>query len=352
MSSTVEKGLLTEAELDRAAVRTWRTAFRLGMFEYSKTKAGGNEAADPWADLGFHNIDSANHRAEALSAAKDSLVLLKNDPAPSATQPDLSSVESVLDPVLPLSLDDISKGPSTTIAVIGPFQNVTKEMQGGYSGTNHLVDHQSPGEILALRVAAFNAALGRDSSGGKPISLVWHAGVLGTGSNDTSLIADAAAVAGAASVAAVLLFVGDVSVTEFMDRTDNGLIYAQEQLIKAVTAQAKPTVLVVIAGHSLALPEEATSSTLRSEAEAKASVNAVLYAFLPSQAGGTAIVSTLLGDPGASPAGRLPITFYDRSLYIHLLFSVPSLLPSVTSMTGRSSPTAPPSTCPCAEGAV
>ena len=217
--------------------------------------------------------------------------------------------------MLPLSLSEISKSATTTIAVIGPFQNVTTLMQGGYSGSNLLITQQSPGQILARRVASFNAALD-GNAGAKPIRLAWHTGVAGTAvaapstasaGNGTSLIADAVTVAGASDVAAVLLFVGDVSVSEFTDRTDNGLIYAQEQLVKRIAALGKPTAMVTIAGHSIALPEECLP-----KANAKATVNAVLYAFLPSQAGGTAVISTLLGD--SSPAGRLPVTFYDRTI--------------------------------------
>jgi hypothetical protein len=106
--------------------------------------------------------------------------------------------------------------------------------------------------------------------------------------------------------------------------------------VKQIAALGKPTALVTIAGHSIALPEachlpapktnannvdDATNgkngnngknggdATITTKASA---VSAVLYAFLPSQAGGTALVSTLLGDH--SPAGRLPVTFYDRSI--------------------------------------
>jgi hypothetical protein len=78
MSSTIDKGLLAEKELDRAAVRVWRTAFRLGMFEFKKKKddqeattEATNKAAndskadsDPWSHLGFDTIDSTVHREE------------------------------------------------------------------------------------------------------------------------------------------------------------------------------------------------------------------------------------------------------------------------------------------------
>ena len=74
MASTIGKGLLAEKELDRVAVRVWRTAFRLGMFEFKKKqdeqeasdKAEGQTEvdSDPWAHIGFSAIDSTAHREE------------------------------------------------------------------------------------------------------------------------------------------------------------------------------------------------------------------------------------------------------------------------------------------------
>ena len=83
----------------------------------------------------------------------------------------------------------------------------------------------------------------------------------------------------------------------------NGLEYSQVELIEAVCSTNtpnKPVVLVVIAGHSIDLTV------------AKQHCGAILFAFLPSQFGGDAIAEVLLG--GYSPAGRLPVTFYDRSI--------------------------------------
>lgn len=65
-------------------------------------------------------------------------------------------------------------------------------------------------------------------------------------------------------------------------------------------AVGTPTVVVVIAGYSIDLEY------------AKANCAAILFAFLPSQAGGDAVVDILLGD--AAPAGRLPVTFYGRAI--------------------------------------
>merc|ERR1712178_1614 len=61
-----------------------------------------------------------------------------------------------------------------------------------------------------------------------------------------------------------------------------------------------PTVVVVIAGHSIEL------------SHAKSHCSAIVFAFLPSQFGGDAIIDTILGVH--SPAGRLPVTFYTRDI--------------------------------------
>jgi len=90
----------------------------------------------------------------------------------------------------------------------------------------------------------------------------------------------------------------DVPVKGFSggDRTDIELPASQQQLIKAIASLKKPTVLVLLNGSALAINWEAEN------------MPAILEAWYPGQAGGTAIANTLWGDN--NPAGRLPITFY------------------------------------------
>lgn len=80
------------------------------------------------------------------------------------------------------------------------------------------------------------------------------------------------------------------------DRTSLDLPAPQQELLEQVTALGKPTVLVLLNGSALAVNW------------AQDNVPAILEAWYPGQAGGTAIADVLFGD--YNPAGRLPVTFY------------------------------------------
>jgi beta-glucosidase len=80
------------------------------------------------------------------------------------------------------------------------------------------------------------------------------------------------------------------------DRTEIRLPALQEQLLQKVHALGKPVVLVLLNGSALAINWAAEN------------VPAILEAWYPGQAGGTAVADVLFGD--TNPAGRLPVTFY------------------------------------------
>ena len=80
------------------------------------------------------------------------------------------------------------------------------------------------------------------------------------------------------------------------DRVMLGIPQVQEDLLKKVVALGKPTVLVLLNGSAVAVNW------------AKDNVPAIVDAWYPGQAGGTAIADVLFGD--YNPAGRLPVTFY------------------------------------------
>jgi beta-glucosidase len=102
LSQAVKDKLITEAELDTALRRLFRARFKLGMFDPAASFAYGQ--------IPFSDVNSAEHRKLSLQAARESIVLLKNDG------------------VLPLR-SDIAK-----IAVIGPTAELVQSLQGNYNG--------------------------------------------------------------------------------------------------------------------------------------------------------------------------------------------------------------------------
>jgi beta-glucosidase len=104
LPESVKQGLVSEADLDRAVKRLFTARFRLGMFDPPDSYAYGRT---PPAE-----VNSAEHRKLALRAAREAIVLLKNDRR-----------------FLPLPQD------TRTIAVIGPTAELVQSLQGNYNGT-------------------------------------------------------------------------------------------------------------------------------------------------------------------------------------------------------------------------
>ncbi|QMV20462.1 glycoside hydrolase family 3 protein [Granulicella sp. 5B5] len=99
----VHQHLITEAELDIALTRLFRARFRLGMFDPPSSYAYGR--------IPITDNNTPAHRALSLQAAKESLVLLKNE-----------------DGILPL------KAGTQRIAVVGPEAELVQSLQGNYNG--------------------------------------------------------------------------------------------------------------------------------------------------------------------------------------------------------------------------
>ncbi|MGB9433435.1 MAG: glycoside hydrolase family 3 C-terminal domain-containing protein [Candidatus Acidiferrum sp.] len=99
----VSKNLLSEKDIDLAVKRLFKARFRLGEFD--------PPAIVRYANTADSEIDSEAHRALALKAARESMVLLKNDG------------------ILPLS-PNLKK-----IAVIGPSAESSRVQLGNYSGS-------------------------------------------------------------------------------------------------------------------------------------------------------------------------------------------------------------------------
>ena len=80
------------------------------------------------------------------------------------------------------------------------------------------------------------------------------------------------------------------------DRTNLELPTAQKNLIKELHALGKPVVFVLTSGSAMAINWE------------EENLPAILSAWYPGQAGGSAVADILFGD--YNPSGKLPVTFY------------------------------------------
>jgi beta-glucosidase len=102
--NAVHQGLLSEEEINTALRRLFTARFRLGVFD--------PPSSVPWSKLGAAQNDTPAHRQFALTTARESLVLLKNQGS-----------------FLPL------KRTYAKIAVIGPDADSLDALVGNYNGT-------------------------------------------------------------------------------------------------------------------------------------------------------------------------------------------------------------------------
>ena len=128
-----------------------------------------------------------------------------------------------------------------------------------------------------------------ECTGNGRLRLIWNAGLADS-------VEDAIGVAALmAEQADVAVVVAGIEEGEFRDRSSLKLPGAQEELIETVAATGTP-VVVVLCGGSAVTMERWIDKT-----------GAVLDAWYPGEAGGTAVAHVLFG--GYNPAGRLPVTF-------------------------------------------
>ena len=249
--AAVRQGLLPEARLNDALFRVLRDRIRLGEFDPPELV--------PYSQISTNVICSPEHRALALKAARESIVLLVNRNS-----------------FLPLN-----KSKLKTIAVIGPHADTFTP--GGYSGKA-----DSP----------VNPLQGIRNRAGHGTEVRLRARMRNQRRRPTQddAIAQAAAVARDADVAIVYVGTNNKIEAEGRDRTSLSLPGRQEELVKAVCAANPKTVVVLMNAGPLTVPW------------LKENVPAILEAWWTGVEGGDAIADVLFGD--ANPAGRLPHTVY------------------------------------------
>ncbi|KAJ7733286.1 glycoside hydrolase [Mycena metata] len=126
-------------------------------------------------------------------------------------------------------------------------------------------------------------------------------------SNDDSGFGEAVMAAQASDIAVVMVGTWSLDQTllwtpgtnattgEHVDLSDLGLVGAQLDLVKAVKAAGKPTVVVFVSGKPVAEPW------------IQANADAVVQQFYPGELGGLAIAEVLFGV--VNPSGKLPVSF-------------------------------------------
>ncbi|WP_165779079.1 glycoside hydrolase family 3 N-terminal domain-containing protein [Rhodohalobacter barkolensis] len=246
----VNDGLVTEERLNESVRRILKLKFELGLFEHPYPSG---ESLD--------EIGSDSHRGEALKAAQESMVLLRND-----------------DNVLPLS-KSVEK-----LLVVGPTAENKRNLAGGWT----LAWQGGSEERYPESMKTIADAL-RDEF---PDSEVISMETIGEeGSQTRTEFNEAANTADAIIIAA-----GEEPYTEFVGNiTDLNLPEDQLEMIKAVHATKKPSVLVLVAGRPRVINEIVHDT------------NSIIWAGLPGFEGARAIAHVISGQ--VNPSGKLPFSY-------------------------------------------
>ena len=268
LPKALEEGLICEDDLNRAAGNVLGLKFRLGLFEQTFDD-----------DKTIITIDTLKeHHQISLQAARESVVLLKNDHG-----------------LLPLSQQP------KRIAVIGPNADAQYNQLGDYSSA------QKPG--VCITVLEGIKKIVPDSE----IFYVKGCDIRGDSSNEVEKAVDAASHADA-----IILVLGGSSTRDFgvqfdlngaalpplklsdmdcgegMDVADVSLGGSQMELAVRLAGLGKPLISVLIQGRAHAVEELALNSS------------ALLCAWYPGPLGGQAISEIIFGQ--YNPSGRLPVS--------------------------------------------
>ena len=255
MIENVREGRVSMALIDRAVRRILHQKYRLGLFE--------NPYVDPERAVAVSH--TTEHREVALRAAREGIVLLKNESG-----------------LLPLRKD------LKSVAVIGPNADDAKNQLGDYTSNT----------VLQHIVTVLEGIKAKVSPSTK-VTYVKGCNVVGTGLDEIAKARDAAK---SADVAIVVVGENTWDTPDKLGTDGEGYDVAtleltglQEDLVKAVQSSGTPTVVVLLSGRPLAIRW------------IDGNVPSILEAWMCGEMGGTAVADVLFGDH--NPEGRLPVTF-------------------------------------------
>ncbi len=257
LKEALERGLVTEADIDVALSRTLGTRFKLGMFDPADQV--------PYAAMPMSVVNSPEHRELAYQTAVESIVLLKNDHQ-----------------ILPIRSDVKS------ICVVGPVAGDTNILLGNYFGLSDTLTTLIEGIVgSAPEGVKIEYRTGAMLSQPIPNPVDWS--IYEAAASDVTI----------ACMGISPLMEGEegdaILTTENGDRAEIGLPQVQVDYIKRLVVQGAKVVLVLSGGSPITLGEIADM------------VEAVVFIWYPGQEGGRAVADVLFGK--AAPSGKLPLTF-------------------------------------------
>lgn len=254
----ISRGLISEADVDRALERSLKTRFKLGMFDPPEVV--------PFSSISTEVVACDEHRALAYRAAVESIVLLKNK-----------------DSILPIN-------PATKkIFVTGPTATSLEILMGNYYGFNNQMT-----TLLEGIAGRLPEGMGMEYTSGallkhpREIKETWAPGMAQT--SDVAIVC--------AGLSSFLEGEEGESLLSPQngDRADITLPKSQVDYIKELYLNGTKIVLVLTGGSPIAL------------GEIEEMVDAVLFIWYPGMEGGKAVADVLFGDQ--PPSGKLPLTFY------------------------------------------
>lgn len=261
LRKAVDDGKISQETLDKRVAEILRIKFWLGLFD-NPYRGNGKQAEQI--------VHSKEHQAVSLEAARQSLVLLKNETH-----------------LLPLSKSIRS------IAVIGPNADEQTQLICRYGPANASIKTVYQGIKELLPHAEVIYKKGCDIIDPHfPESEILD---FPKTAEEVRLMEEAIHAAKQAEVVVMVLGGNELTVREDRSRTSLNLPGRQEELLKAVCATGKPVILVMLDGRASSINYAA------------AHVPAILHAWFPGEFCGQAVAEALFGD--YNPGGRLAVTF-------------------------------------------
>ncbi len=266
LMQAVEKGLVKEETIDTAVTRLFTSRIKLGIL--------GDKRAGAFDAIGYEQMDTKEMKALNLKAAKECLVLLKNEGG-----------------LLPLDKNKIK-----SIGIIGPNADNRKALVGNYEGTASRYITLSEGiqDYVGDDVRVYYSEgchLYKNRIGGLGFENDRLAEVKGVCKQSDVVIACLGLDPGLEGEE------GDEG-NQYAsgDKPNLNLPGIQEDILKVIYESGKPVILLLLSGSALSVTW------------AQDHIPAIMQCWYPGAQGGKAVAEALFGE--FSPSGKLPVTFY------------------------------------------